>query len=270
MTESVANVIPKKTDPWNWSEVCLCGGGLPGYAVDMGSCARYPGRARASVSVSAGKQMAARSWATMAKTLNQAGLARIGQIAGVSPQQLSLFAGKGARQLWEFARGIDDRLVIPEAPAAKSWSSQETFAEDVTNEDWVLAKLRSITDCLFGKVRAEGKTVRTIEVRVRYNDFDDCRRSESLEEPTDLETDCYSVLSRLADLRGLHFLHCRDFLTSSGKRIFGCGKSRSIRLRRLENVHPGEFVLPELGEELGRYTSRKLAERGVEFTPAPR
>jgi nucleotidyltransferase/DNA polymerase involved in DNA repair len=37
----------------------------------------------------------------MAKTLNQAGLARIVQIAGVSPQQLSLFAGKGARQLWE-------------------------------------------------------------------------------------------------------------------------------------------------------------------------
>jgi nucleotidyltransferase/DNA polymerase involved in DNA repair len=133
----------------------------------------------------------------MAKTLNQAGLARIGQIAEVSPQQLSLFAGKGARQLWEFARGIDDRLVTPEAPAAKSWSSQETFTEDVTNEDWVLAKLRSIADRLFSKVRAECKTVRTIEVRVRYNDFDDCRRSESLEEPTDLETDCYSVLSRL-------------------------------------------------------------------------
>src|SRR6516225_5105030 len=30
-------------------------------------------------------------------------------------------------------------------------------------------------------------------------------------------------------------------------------------------VHPGEFVLPELGEELGRYASRKLAERGVEI-----
>jgi len=32
-------------------------------------------------------------------------------------------------------------------------------------------------------------------------------------------------------------------------------------------VHPGEFVLPELGEELGRYASRKLAERGVEIHP---
>src|SRR6516164_6308961 len=33
---------------------------------------------------------------------------------------------------------------------------------------------------------------------------------------------------------------------------------------RVVLVHPGEFVLPELGEELGRYASRKLAERGVE------
>jgi NADH dehydrogenase len=32
-------------------------------------------------------------------------------------------------------------------------------------------------------------------------------------------------------------------------------------------VHPGDFVLPELGEELGRYTGRKLAERGVEIRP---
>jgi NADH:ubiquinone reductase (H+-translocating) len=36
---------------------------------------------------------------------------------------------------------------------------------------------------------------------------------------------------------------------------------------RVVLVHPGEFVLPELGEELGRYASRKLVERGVEIRP---
>jgi NADH dehydrogenase len=36
---------------------------------------------------------------------------------------------------------------------------------------------------------------------------------------------------------------------------------------RVVLVHPGEFVLPELGEQLGRYASRKLAERGVEIRP---
>jgi NADH dehydrogenase len=34
---------------------------------------------------------------------------------------------------------------------------------------------------------------------------------------------------------------------------------------RLVLVHPGEFILPELGEKLGRYAQRKLAERGVEI-----
>jgi NADH dehydrogenase len=40
-----------------------------------------------------------------------------------------------------------------------------------------------------------------------------------------------------------------------------------IEMLRVILVHPGDFVLPELGEELGRYASRKLAERGVEIRP---
>ncbi len=36
---------------------------------------------------------------------------------------------------------------------------------------------------------------------------------------------------------------------------------------RVVLVDPGEFVLPELGEQLGRYAGSKLAERGVEIRP---
>jgi NADH:ubiquinone reductase (H+-translocating) len=38
-------------------------------------------------------------------------------------------------------------------------------------------------------------------------------------------------------------------------------------MMRVVLVHPGDFILPELGEELGRYAGRKLAERGVEIRP---
>jgi NADH:ubiquinone reductase (H+-translocating) len=34
---------------------------------------------------------------------------------------------------------------------------------------------------------------------------------------------------------------------------------------RVVLVHPGNVILPELGEELGKYTGKKLAERGVEI-----
>ena len=39
---------------------------------------------------------------------------------------------------------------------------------------------------------------------------------------------------------------------------------------RVVMVHPGDFILPELGEELGRYAERKLNERKVEVIKGPR
>src|SRR5215468_10537433 len=44
----------------------------------------------------------------------------------------------------------------------------------------------------------------------------------------------------------------------------------SEELIRVVVVHPGNFILPELGEELGRYAERKLSERRVEVIKGPR
>src|SRR5215469_15555618 len=41
-------------------------------------------------------------------------------------------------------------------------------------------------------------------------------------------------------------------------------------LVRVVMVHPGNFILPELGEELGRYAERKLRERKVDVIKGPR
>jgi DNA-directed DNA polymerase III PolC len=133
----------------------------------------------------------------LAATLSRAGLPLIGQIARTPPEQLSLFAGKNARTLWEFANGIDERPVVAEAPAAKSYSEQQTFEADTADELFVLAVLRSMADRLFAKARAEGQAARTISVRVRYNDFEECLRSCSLDEPTDLETTTYGLIATL-------------------------------------------------------------------------
>jgi hypothetical protein len=133
----------------------------------------------------------------LASTLNRAGLPLIGDIADTPPDQLSLFAGKNARMLWEFANGIDERPVVAVAPAAKSYSEQQTFEADTADEGFVLAVLRSMADRLFAKARAEGQAARTLSVRVRYNDFEECVRSCSLDEPTDLETTTYGHIDTL-------------------------------------------------------------------------
>src|SRR5436190_8192518 len=66
--------------------------------------------------------------------LNAAGLAHIGQIAHTPPDLLALLVGSMAPQLRNFARGIDERPVIPARAAAKSYGEQETFSADTTDE----------------------------------------------------------------------------------------------------------------------------------------
>jgi len=128
---------------------------------------------------------------------NAAGLARIGQIAHTPVELLGLLIGNRAPQLRNFARGIDERPVIPVRASAKSYGEQETFAVDTTDEPFLEATLRRMADKLMAKVREDRKSIRTLTVKVRYNDMDEQQASESLKEPTDLETDIYSQTTEL-------------------------------------------------------------------------
>ncbi len=129
--------------------------------------------------------------------LNAAGLAQIGQIAATPIDMLSMLLGDQAPIMRQFANGIDDRPLVAAGEPQKTFSQQETFGEDVTDEDYVEAVLRRMADELFAKVRSEGRSVRTLSVKVRYNDRDENQRAESLREPTDLETDAYGRLRGL-------------------------------------------------------------------------
>jgi len=176
--------------------------------------------------------------------LDSAGLMRVGQIAATPLELLEALAGGQALMLQRFARGVDDRPVIPERQAAKSISQQETFEADVTDEEFVEATLRRMADTLMAQVRAEGRSIRTVGVKVRYNDMEEEQRSASLNEPTDLETDIYGLVSQL--LRAAW--------------------SRRVSLRmvslRLSNFYDGRFT-GELPLETGAQQNaarRRLAE----------
>ena len=136
--------------------------------------------------------------AKMERIFQAAGLHRIVQVAEATVESLELIAGSGAGALREFALGIDERPIVTEREDAQSYGKQETFDEDTTDEEFVRRVLRGMADHLMAKVRADGKMIRCVEVRLRYNDMEQSRRSESLDEPTDLETDVYGVIDRLA------------------------------------------------------------------------
>src|ERR1035437_3413671 len=69
--------------------------------------------------------------------LNAAGLADIGQVAATSVDLLALLLGNQAPVMRQFANGIDERPLIPASEPQKSFSQQETFNEDVTDEEYV-------------------------------------------------------------------------------------------------------------------------------------
>ena len=132
-----------------------------------------------------------------AERLNAAGLARVGQIAQTPLDLLELLMGRQGIVLRQHANGIDDRPLQPASVAAKSYGEQQTFAADQTDEEFIAATLRRMADHLMASIRAEGKTIRTLTVKVRYNDFAEDQCGESLPEPTDLETDLYGKLHTL-------------------------------------------------------------------------
>src|ERR1051325_5544660 len=103
--------------------------------------------------------------------LNAAGLARIQQIAAMPLEMLELLLGNQAASIRQFANGLDDRPLVPARAPQKSFSQQETFQSDLTDEEYIAATLRRMADHLFATVRAESRSVRTLQVRVRYNDL---------------------------------------------------------------------------------------------------
>ncbi len=107
---------------------------------------------------------------------------------------LELLLGQQAALIRQYSHGIDERPLIPVRESQKTFSHQETFGKDLTDEEYVEAVLRRMADDLFAKVRGEKRTIRTLNVRVRYNDMGEDQVSESLAEPSDLETDIYGRL----------------------------------------------------------------------------
>ena len=129
--------------------------------------------------------------------LNAAGLALVSHVAATPVDLLELLVGNQAPTLRQFARGIDTRPLVPARDPAKSFGTQQTFAADVTDEEFIDATLRRMADDLFARVRAEGRSIRTLTVKVRYNDMAEDQSSVSLREPTALETDVYGRLRSL-------------------------------------------------------------------------
>ena len=109
----------------------------------------------------------------------------IGQLRQMPSETLNDLFGSLGEHYWELAQGIDKRPVVPDRDA-KSISNETTFADDIADPEVLRAWLLDLVDQVGRRLRAHGLRGRTIELKVRFADFQTISRSLTLAEPTNI------------------------------------------------------------------------------------
>ena len=148
------------------------------------------------------------------QTLHAAGLRTIGDLQD-SPGDLRHLVGSFGPDLKRMAFGEDDRPVET-SDEVKSISSEETFDEDTEDRKQLRAFLRASADEIAEKLTERHLAAHTVQVKVRYGNFETLTRQVSVEDP-------------IADAREVYRLGCyllaRHKLVCRPLRLLGLGVS---------------------------------------------
>jgi DNA polymerase-4 len=142
----------------------------------------------------------------------------VGDLHAFEQQELIARFGKWGTRLWELARGIDESPVQP-SRKRKSWSSENTFATDITREqaaEWI----REQSHKLWESLEQRSMRGRTVTVKLRTPDFKTATRQQSPPELPASGDDVARVATALLD----RF----DFPQDARFRLVGVGVSNFL------------------------------------------
>jgi len=150
-----------------------------------------------------------------AETLRRAGIHTVAETAEAGEAELVRLLGRAhGAGLYAMALGRDDRPVVAERDA-KSISVEDTFEVDLTDRTRVRSEMLRLADRCVQRLRAAGRSGRTVVIKVRNYDFSTLTRSETLRGPTD-----DPAVIREAAVRLLETVD-----TTGGVRLLGVGVS---------------------------------------------
>ena len=129
--------------------------------------------------------------------LEAAGIRRVRDLFTRTETELRALFGNAWPEMLAMGRGEDGRPVETEREDAKSYSQQETFAQDIRDFAEIERIAKRMIDELMPAIRADGKRVRTMTVKVRDAGMDDSVCGRSLAEATDLEARFYPLVTPL-------------------------------------------------------------------------
>jgi DNA polymerase-4 len=128
------------------------------------------------------------------------GLHTIGQLREIDSQQLEQRFGKMGQHVLALAHGIDDRPVVPDR-AAKSISNETTFPRDICDAEILRSWLMDLTEQVAGRLRRSNLYARTVQLKIRYEDFQTYTRRVTLDDPTDVTRQIWDAAQSLLDNR---------------------------------------------------------------------
>jgi len=124
--------------------------------------------------------------------------------------------GINSDHFWRLARGIDTRPVVPDREA-KSISHETTFSADIDDVHALQAWLLELTDQVARRMRRYQIVGRTVQLKLRYSDFETITRSRTLPEATDCTAELGKSASQLFAENSAH--------VNRGIRLLGVGVS---------------------------------------------
>jgi DNA polymerase-4 len=101
------------------------------------------------------------------------------------------FATEG-RRLWRLARGIDDRLVVPDR-GAKTISSETTFETDIRDFVTLEKMLWRLSEKVSARLKSSELSGLTITLKLKTADFRQRTRSQSIHAPTQLAAKIFAI-----------------------------------------------------------------------------
>ena len=127
-----------------------------------------------------------------AEKMNRMGIFTGADLREQSEAFLCAHFGKSGTHFYQVVRGVHNSPVQP-SRMAKSVGAEQTYAENLSSEVFMLEKLSGIADDLEKRLGAKKRAGRTVTLKIRYSDFSLHTRSRTLAEsvsdaPAILET----------------------------------------------------------------------------------
>lgn len=165
--------------------------------------------------------------------LHEMKIETVGDLHQFDQKELVARFGKWGTRLWELARGIDESPVEP-SRKRKSWSSENTFAKDVTRDEaaaWITEQAQKIWESL----EAKSMRGRTVTVKLRTPDFKTATRQLS---PPEVPASGDQIASIAVSL-----LDRFEFPPDARYRLVGVGVSNFLDEDEEEPAHDAEPLL---------------------------